>query len=357
MNDRLGRLSKQLAGTVIVMFIMVIGAGGIAGAETPFYKGKTITLITSGAPGGGTDLTARLIATILPKYIPGKPRIVLRNKPGGGGSVALNPFYVKAKPNGLTLMVTSSGSIGLQFTKAKVVRYDLSKMRHIGNASHGGDLIVISKAGMKRLKDPKAEPVVCGTKGGTEEWALLSMFGREFLGWNIRWILGFKGASSLELAFRQGEIDMFGDSRMIKRLEEEGKGIGLAQNGTLKKGRFVRRSDFSHVPTLEELVEKSEKPTPIAWKAYVASVAPLSIYKLFIAPPGTPDPIVKTLVTAYEKTSRDAKFVKTWKKLVSPTLEIRSGKETGKILASILDVKPEVLAYAEDMKRRYDIIK
>jgi tripartite-type tricarboxylate transporter receptor subunit TctC len=335
-----------------------MGAAGVAQAEKPFYQGKTITLMTSGSPGGGTDLTARLIATILPKYLPGKPRIVLRNKPGGGGSVGLNPFYVRIKPDGLTLMVTGSGSIGLQFMKAKVVRYDLNKMRYIGNASHGGDLIVISKEGMKRLKDPQAEPVVCGSKGGTEEWAILSMFGREFLGWNLRWILGFKGAGALELAFRQGEIDMFGDSSMIKRLEADGKGIGLAQNGTLKNGKFIRRADFSHVPTLEELVQKAgKKPTNVAWKAYVASVAPLSVYKLFIAPPGTPDPIVNTLVAAYKKASKDPKFVSTWKKLVSPVLEVRTGKETGDILASILDVEPAVVAYAEDMKHRFGIIK
>jgi len=358
MKFSLRRLNVALLRILVVAFLFVLAGGLPAGAENNYYQDKTITLITSGAPGGGTDLTARLIATILPKYLPGNPRIILRNRPGGGGSVALNSFYTKAKPDGTTLMVAGSGSIGLQFTKAKVVRYNLGEMRHIGNASHGGDLIVISKAGIKRLNDPKAEPVVCGSKGGTEEWALLSMFGKEFLGWNMRWILGFEGAGALELAFRQGEIDMFGDSRMIKRLEEEGKGIGLAQNGTIKKGRFVRRADFSHVPTLEELVEREgRRPSAVAWKAYIASVAPLSIYKLFIAPPKTPDPILSALVSAYEKTSSDPKFVNTWKKLVSPTLEVRTGEETTEILRSILDVEPAVLAYAEEMKKRLNILK
>lgn len=358
MKLKLGRLGISLTGIVILLLVLVIGSPGVTLAEKPYYQGKTISLITTGSPGGGTDLTTRLLASILPKYLPGKPRIVVRSRPGGGGSLALNPFYVKAKPDGLTLLLTGSGAIGLQFTKAKVVRYDLNKMRHIGHVSSGGALVVISNDGLNRLKNPSAKPVVCGSKGGTEAWAYLPMFGKEFIGWNMTWILGFKGVSDLALAFRRGEIDMFGDSRSIKELEEEDAGKGLAQIGILKQGKFTRRSDFTHVPTMEELFEKEgKKPTGVARKAYIAVVAPLSIYKLFAAPPGTPDHIVNALIDAYEKTGKDPKFINTWNKLVSPVCAVGTGKETSDILASALDVDPAVLAYVNDLKRRLGIIK
>jgi len=358
MRMKLDRLGICAVAVVIMSLFLLTVTTSVTWAEKPYYQGKTITLMTSGSPGGGTDLTARLLASVLPKYLPGNPRIVLRNKPGGGGSLALNPFYVRTKPDGLTLMLTSVGSIGLQFSKAKVVRFDLNKMRHIGHASHGGATVVISNTAMKRLKDPKAEAVVCGSKGGTEAWIYLTMMGKELLGWNLRWILGFRSAGSFSLALRRGEIDMFGDSRMIKELEAEGIGTGLAQIGILKQGRFVRRSDFSHVPTMQELLEKAgKKPTGLAWRAYVAGVTPLAIYKLFVAPPGTPDHIVNTLIAAYEKMGKDPTFVNTWKKLVGPILDIGSGKDTSTILADCLKAEPEVLKFMDDQKRRYGIIQ
>jgi hypothetical protein len=232
-------------------------------------------------------------------------------------------------------------------------------MRHIGNVDQGGALVVISNDAMKRLKDPSAKPVVCGTKGGTEAWAYLPMFGREFLGWNMRWILGFKGVSELNLAFRRGEIDMFGNSRTIKVLEEEGEGKGLAQIGVFKGGKYVRRSDFSHVPTLTELVEKEGKKRleGVAWKAYRAVVGPIGIYKLFAAPPKTPDSIVNSLIKAFEKAAQDPLFVNSWKKMMSDICEPSSGKDTTDMLTSILDVEPAVLDYISDMKRRFGIIK
>ena len=58
-----------------------------------FYEGKTITFLVGSSAGGGTDLTARLIARHIERYIPGKPRIDVANKPGAGGMIAANELY------------------------------------------------------------------------------------------------------------------------------------------------------------------------------------------------------------------------------------------------------------------------
>ena len=44
-----------------------------ASAQTPFYQGKTITLVVASTTGGGYDLWARLTARHIVKYIPGHP--------------------------------------------------------------------------------------------------------------------------------------------------------------------------------------------------------------------------------------------------------------------------------------------
>ena len=48
---------------------------------TPFYQGKTITMVVASTVGGGYDLWARLTARHIVKYIPGNPSIVVQNMP------------------------------------------------------------------------------------------------------------------------------------------------------------------------------------------------------------------------------------------------------------------------------------
>jgi len=73
---------------IVLQFLLVIltTAGPLpAQSAKNFYVGKTITMLAGSSPGGGTDQTVRLIARHMERYIPGKPSIVVVNKPGAGG--------------------------------------------------------------------------------------------------------------------------------------------------------------------------------------------------------------------------------------------------------------------------------
>ena len=51
-----------------------------------FYRGKTIQfIIRSAAGGGGYDSYARLLGRHIGRHIPGNPRVLPINMPGGGG--------------------------------------------------------------------------------------------------------------------------------------------------------------------------------------------------------------------------------------------------------------------------------
>ena len=64
-----------------------------------FYKGKTVTVVTSTGVGGPFDLTARALARHMPRYIPGQPVMIVRNMPGGGHVLATNFMYTQAEKN------------------------------------------------------------------------------------------------------------------------------------------------------------------------------------------------------------------------------------------------------------------
>ena len=79
-----------------------------ASAQTPFYQGKTITMVVASTVGGGYDLWARLTARHIVKHIPGHPSIVVQNMPGAGNIIGANYVYGVAKPDGLTLGASQS---------------------------------------------------------------------------------------------------------------------------------------------------------------------------------------------------------------------------------------------------------
>lgn len=70
------------------------------------YPDKPVRLVIASAPGGGTDVIARLLAHQLTESW--RQQIVPDNRSGGGGVIATD-ILAKAAPDGHTLLVQSSG--------------------------------------------------------------------------------------------------------------------------------------------------------------------------------------------------------------------------------------------------------
>src|SRR5882762_8009691 len=62
-----------------------------------FYRGRTVTLLVGTAPGGINDISARVTARHLARFIPGHPTIVVQTMPGAGGLVTANRIYHTAE--------------------------------------------------------------------------------------------------------------------------------------------------------------------------------------------------------------------------------------------------------------------
>src|SRR5215831_13878058 len=66
----------------------------------PFYKGRTITMLVGTSPGGINDISARLVARHLSRFIAGNPTIIVQNNPGGGGLATANRLYFNSDKDG-----------------------------------------------------------------------------------------------------------------------------------------------------------------------------------------------------------------------------------------------------------------
>src|ERR1700752_2328813 len=98
-----GRTAAILAGLAALVFPHPPQAQDVS------FAGKKIDMYIGSSPGGGTDLSSRLIGEFVVKYLPGKPAIVYRNIPGGQGVKALNYFATQVKPDGLGFAGGSQG--------------------------------------------------------------------------------------------------------------------------------------------------------------------------------------------------------------------------------------------------------
>ncbi len=91
-----------IALVAVATMLALLGAilPGTAQAATFPEKGRTITHIVAYPPGGGTDVTARLITPMLEKELGVSAQVV--NKPGAGGQVGFTELS-RSKPDGYTI--------------------------------------------------------------------------------------------------------------------------------------------------------------------------------------------------------------------------------------------------------------
>ncbi|HZN26562.1 MAG TPA: tripartite tricarboxylate transporter substrate binding protein [Burkholderiales bacterium] len=86
-------------------FIAALVALAPAGASAQAYPAKPVRVIVPFAPGGGSDITARLMSQKLAEHF--GQSFVADNRPGAGGLVGAE-VAAKAPPDGYTIMISTS---------------------------------------------------------------------------------------------------------------------------------------------------------------------------------------------------------------------------------------------------------
>ena len=105
---------------VALMALTTLAVGGRHGMAQD-YPTRNVTILVPYAPGGGTDVVARLVAERLHQRL-GKP-FVIENRPGAGTILAA-VTTAKAAPDGYTLMQAVTSTMALNATIYKSLPYD-----------------------------------------------------------------------------------------------------------------------------------------------------------------------------------------------------------------------------------------
>ncbi len=267
-----------------------------AGAQVPFYEGKTITIMI-GTAGGGSIVAARIIARHLGKYIPGNPAVIVQTMTGGAHIVATNHVSNAAKPDGLTLLAANPNIAIAQLIKLDAVRFDVRKFEWLG--SSGSDSVVLTVrsdlpyTSFEELLKADRELVV-GTTGPGSNAHDFPLLLKEFAGAKFKLVSGYPANSDILLAIERKEVDVWTAFAATIR--------PAAQRGAVRplvRAR-VPSPGFGHLPVDETLTTN-----PVGKALMGIKAAPLAIGRAIAAPPGTPADRVSLLREALAKALKD----------------------------------------------------
>lgn len=353
MRPEFGYWRRGIATIAICGAILSLPMTAIAADNPITFEGKIVTMIIPAAASGGTAAVGRLLGDYIIKHMPGNPRIVYRNMPAGGGMAAFNYFVREVKPDGMTMVVAASASSDPIRFRRPSSHYDPSTFAIVGGVSRGASILIINKAVLARLNDPKAEPIVMGAYDANRSGEQMALWGREYLGWNLKWVIGYPGTGEITLALQRGEIDMIstGNMFLINELNRSGKFVPLAQTGSLIEGKLVPRAEFPDAMMFPSEI-RPKLDSDIARKAFDYWEGLNAQDKWVALPEKTPAEMVGVYRTAFRAVAQDQEFLDQGTKIISAEFSPILPEDQEKLLRQVATTPDEALGYLNVLKKK-----
>jgi tripartite-type tricarboxylate transporter receptor subunit TctC len=317
--------SGQFVRSWVAVIIASFAFAAQVSAAAPYYEGKTIEVIIPFPVAGGSDIWIRTIAPYLEKQIAGTPKFNFRNVGGGRGIPGMMEFAVKAKADGLMVLVSSATNYFPVLLGDKAAKYDFRQWKPLLVNPVGGVLYGSPAAGIKRVEDlAKAKDLIYGgiSAIGLDLIPLISF---ELLEMDAKGVLGFKGRGEARIAFERGETNLDYQTTpaynaTVVPLIKEGKAIPLMSFGQLdEKGNIIRDPAVPDLPTVPEVYEKlkGKKPSGKFWDTYkIFMPSAFAVQKILWAKADAPAEVPRSFYAAVDRLEKDKDFqVKTDKVL------------------------------------------
>lgn len=351
-------------------FLKAAGALAVTGALSPLFSapstraasfaGQTVEILVPFAEGGATDVGARFLAPFLERYLPGNPRVRIRNMPGGGSIQGANYFEANARPDGLLVLCTTSSTSFPYMLGQQGVNYDLSNKRVAMTLPFGLVVYTSPETGIQdasQLKQSR-QPLVYGGIGATAS-DMPVLLALELLELDFRAVLGFSGRGPIRLAFERGETNL--DFQFtpvylsqVVDLVRAGRAVPLMTGGAInpQTGTFIDRDPVvADLPSVYEVYRTlyGRDPSGPAWDAFqAASVLTLSNGLTWFLHEDTPAEILEAWYQAVGQIMNDPEYHQRGESITGG-YPLYPGHETEAAMRRALDPEPHVRDWLIDL--------
>lgn len=322
------RFGKAFAYAITATLMLFAGT-----ATAQFYKGKRLTVVINYGAGGPTDVEGRLLAKHLAKHIPGKPSVIVKNRPGAGGIVGTNFMAQVAKPDGMTIAIFTPPTMS-QVLGDPGLKADFSKFEWLAGVGQPQVCYLRKDAGKSVVT---AKNFKAAGMRNTSSHDLRLRLALDLLGANYTYVTGYRGLSKVAAGVLQNETQFSCGSvpNFRGRVEPTMIKPGIARTTyyyapVSSDGTDKKFSDLAGIPTFQEYFAKAKggKPSGVKWEA-LKVVNNLSTYMLrgSFAPAGTPASALNDLRSAWAKLPGDENFVSEYTKAFKapPKIILASG--------------------------------
>lgn len=318
-------------------------AAGVLLAQSPalasdFFQGKTITMSTHTAPGGGYDTLLRLLSRHYNRHIPGKPAMLVVNQPGAGGLLSLNYAAKRAPQDGTWLALASQGLILHEAMGGAGVETSLTKFKWIGNLNTSNNVTAtwfLSK--VRTIDDAKLREVTVGSTGAGAITSIVPAVMNRILGTKFKIIYGYPGGAAQDVAMERGELDGRSVNTWDSYKSLKPDAIRNGHLHVLVQIAMRKEPDLPDAPLLIDLVKGDPQKESIA--RFLSQG--MSASRPLAAPPDVPMDRVEMLRRAFDATMQDAQFLADAERMgteISPL----SGEEVQTIIDEVVNAPAQV---------------
>jgi len=296
----------SLARPLIFTLLTCVGASVYARADevADFYRSRTLEIIVGAGAGGGYDANARLVARHLGRFIPGTPKVIVSNMPGGGGIGAANVLYNVSARDGLVIGTFSNALLTIPLFGKEPIRFDPKNFTWIGSISREDGVCVSSRSsGVSTWHDLLKREVVAGTTApGTTTFVYAAML-RNLFGAKFKIVSGYPDGSSVVLALERNEVQAVCQTYSSLNVLHPDWIPQRRVNPLLALG-LARNPSVPGVPAVTELASSGAERTILK-----LILAPTAAGRPYAAPPNIPPTRAAALRNAFESMTRDPDFL------------------------------------------------
>ena len=303
-NARADKGRRLLTGFAAAALLLSSSVAIAAAASAAQYPARPVRVVVPFAPGGNVDLSARTLTSGLSEVL-GSP-IIVDNRPGAGGALG-SEIVANAKPDGYTLLLSSTGSLTIAPIIYPKLRYeparDFAAVSLIANVPLV--MIVNSASRAKTVKEFVAQAKAdggelnMGSSGNFSTGQLAGVMFSQSTG--VKFLhIPYKGASAAIVELLGGQVDVMFD--------QVSSAIGHIRGGKLRALAVTSAKPSSELPDVPTMREAG---VPIEAGTFTALLAPAK----------TPREIVAKLSAAARKTLATKAAHDTFVKLGADVLE------------------------------------